>query len=848
MDKVFSDRTKHIFSLANDLALKKNQYLSAFHILYILIDSPEKYINDILKRTSVNIEVLKTNVYDCLFKLQKIQNVNQVDETIITLVRIAENLMIKNKDEVITQEILLLSLTHKDMKTKDILFKEGITFEKLENEISNFRQGKRALNNASESGFDTLNRFSINLTMRASSGLLDPVIGRDEEIRRVIQVLSRRTKNNPVLIGEPGVGKTAIAEGLAIRIINQDVPEKLKNKEIFSLDIASLLAGAKYRGDFEERLKALLNEINNKRDQIILFIDELHSLVGAGGSDGSLDASNIFKPALARGELHCVGATTFEEYRKYIEKDKALARRFQTVFVNEPNIETTVAMMRGLKEKYELYHGVSIADKALLASVHLSSRYINDRYLPDKAIDLIDEAASKKRMEIDSKPEALDEIDRRIILLKIEIEVLSKEKDKSSIDKVIKLEKELINLENKSLKQTEKWKFNKDLIEQEQQKKIELENARNELENTKRNGDWDRAGELSYQIIPNLESRSSVNSNNTIVLDTDIASVVSKWTGIPVEKMMEFEKAKLLKIDQELRNKVIGQDNAIDAIAKTIIRSRVGLSDPSRPIGSFLFLGPTGVGKTETAKTLSQFLFDDEDSLVRVDMSEYMEKHSVSKLIGAPPGYIGYEDAGSLTEIIRRRPYKVILFDEIEKAHPDVLNILLQVMDDGRLTDNHGKTVDFTNVIIVMTSNIGADFFESNLDLNLKNEKSKLVRFNIMKSVKSKLSLEFINRLDEILFFSRLGKSHVSKIVNIELKRLKKRLESMEIFIEWDDEVNNMIALKGYSPEYGARPIKREIRNLVEDEISKKILNETIKEGSHIKITVNGELLLFNLN
>ena len=848
MDKIFSDRTKHIFSLANDLALKKNQYLSAFHILYIIIDSPEKYINDILKRTSVNIEVLKTNVYDCLFKLPKIQNVNQVDETIITLVRIAENLMIKNKDEVITQEILLLSLTHKDMKTKNILFKEGITFEKLENEISNFRQGKRALNNASESGFDTLNRFSINLTMRASSGLLDPVIGRDEEIRRVIQVLSRRTKNNPVLIGEPGVGKTAIAEGLAIRIINQDVPEKLKNKEIFSLDIASLLAGAKYRGDFEERLKALLNEINNKRDQIILFIDELHSLVGAGGSDGSLDASNIFKPALARGELHCVGATTFEEYRKYIEKDKALARRFQTVFVNEPNIETTVAMMRGLKEKYELYHGVSIADKALLASVHLSSRYINDRYLPDKAIDLIDEAASKKRMEIDSKPEALDEIDRRIILLKIEIEVLSKEKDKSSIDKVIKLEKELINLENKSLKQTEKWKFNKDLIEQEQQKKIELENARNELENTKRNGDWDRAGELSYQIIPNLESRSSVNSNNTIVLDTDIASVVSKWTGIPVEKMMEFEKAKLLKIDQELRNKVIGQDNAIDAIAKTIIRSRVGLSDPSRPIGSFLFLGPTGVGKTETAKTLSQFLFDDEDSLVRVDMSEYMEKHSVSKLIGAPPGYIGYEDAGSLTEIIRRRPYKVILFDEIEKAHPDVLNILLQVMDDGRLTDNHGKTVDFTNVIIVMTSNIGADFFESNLDLNLKNEKSKLVRFNIMKSVKSKLSLEFINRLDEILFFSRLGKSHVSKIVNIELKRLKKRLESMEIFIEWDDEVNNMIALKGYSPEYGARPIKREIRNLVEDEISKKILNETIKEGSHIKITVNGELLLFNLN
>ena len=852
MDKIFSDRTKHIFSLANDLALKNDQALSAFHILYIILDNPEKYINDILKKIFLNIEALKINIYDCLLKLPKIQNINQVDETIIKLVKIAETLMIKNKDDLITQEILLLSLTHKDMKTKNIMFKEGITFEKLENEISNFRQGERALSPSAESGFDTLNRFAINLTMKASSGLLDPVIGRDEEIRRIIQVLSRRTKNNPVLIGEPGVGKTAIVEGLAIRIINQDVPEKLKNKEIFSLDIASLLAGAKYRGDFEERLKALLNEINNKRDQIILFIDELHSLVGAGASDGSLDASNIFKPALARGELHCVGATRLEEYRKYIEKDKALARRFQTVFVNEPNIETTVAMMRGLKEKYELYHGVSITDKALLASVNLSFRYINDRFLPDKAIDLIDEAASRKRMEFDSKPEALDEIDRRTILLKIEKEVLSKENDKSSIDRVIKLEKELLNLENKSLKQTEKWKLNKELIDQEQQKKIELENARNELENAKRNGNWDRAGELSYQIIPNLESRNSLNlnnlhSNNTTVLDTDIAAVVSKWTGIPVEKMMEFEKAKLLKINQELKNKVIGQDNAIDAISKTIIRSRVGLSDPSRPIGSFLFLGPTGVGKTETAKTLSQFLFDDKDSLVRVDMSEYMEKHSVSKLIGAPPGYIGYEDAGSLTEIIRRRPYKVILFDEIEKAHPDVLNILLQVMDDGRLTDNHGKTIDFTNVIIAMTSNIGADFFETNLDLNLRNEKSKLVRFNIMKSVKSKLSPEFINRLDEILFFSRLGKSHISKIVNIELEQLKKRLESMEISVEWDDDVNNIIVLKGFSPEYGARPIKREIRNLIEDEISKKILNETVKEGSHIKISVNGELLLFNV-
>ena len=849
MDKIFSDRTKHIFSLANDWASKKNQALTAHHILYIIIKSPETYINEILKKVSSNIESLKQNAHNYLLKLPKSSNINQVDETIIQLVKIAETLMIKNKDDVITQELLLLSLTHKDMNTKNILFNEGITFEKLENEIKNFRQGERALHTNAESSFDALNRFAINLTIKASSGLLDPVIGRDEEIRRVIQVLSRRTKNNPVLIGEPGVGKTAILEGLAIRIIKQDVPEKLKNKEIFSLDIASLLAGAKYRGDFEERLKALLNEIDNKKNHIILFIDELHSLVGTGASDGSLDASNILKPALARGDLHCVGATTLEEYRKYIEKDKALARRFQMIIINEPNIETTVAMMRGLKEKYELYHGVSITDKALLASVNLSSRYINERYLPDKAIDLIDEAASRKRMEIDSKPEALDEIDRRIILLKIEKEVLLKEKDKASIDRVVKLEKELLNLENKSLKQSKKWKFNKDLIEQEQQKKIDLENARNELENAKRNGNWDRAGELSYQIIPNLESKDlmNLNSNNTTVLDTDIASVVSKWTGIPVEKMMEFERTKLLKIGQELRSKVIGQDNAINAVAKTIIRSRVGLSDPSRPIGSFLFLGPTGVGKTETAKTLAQFLFDDVNSLVRVDMSEYMEKHSVSKLIGAPPGYIGFEDTGSLTEIIRRRPYKVILFDEIEKAHPDVLNILLQVMDDGRLTDNHGKIVDFTNVIIVMTSNIGSDLFETNLDPNLNNEKSKLLKLNIMKSVKSKLSPEFINRLDEILYFSKLGKSHIIKIVDIELKQLKKRLEEMGIYIEWDNEVSDIIALKGYSPEYGARPIKRKIRHLVEDEISEMILNKKTQEGSRIKISVNGEYLTFNL-
>ena len=616
---------------------------------------------------------------------------------------------------------------------------------------------------------------------------------------------------------------------MAIRIAHNDVPEKLKGKEIFSLDLASILAGAKFRGDFEERLKSLLNEVEKKKDKIVLFIDELHSLVGAGGTDGSLDASNIFKPALARGELHCVGATTFEEYRKYIEKDKALARRFQQVYINEPDIENTISMMRGLKEKYELFHGITIADKALLASVHLSSRYISDRFLPDKAIDLIDEAASRKRIEIDSKPDALDETDRRIIQLKIERKVLKKEKDKSSKDRLDKVEVELKELELLSEKATQNWKLSKKIIEDDQQRKIDLENARNELDNVKRNGNWERAGELSYQIIPNLEAKiieNKIEANyiNTIVTEEDVAAVVSKWTGIPLEKMLEFERVKLLKIEDELKRSIIGQDIVINAISKTIIRSRAGLSDPSSPLGSFMFLGSTGVGKTETAKTLAKFLFNENESLIRIDMSEYMEKHSISRLIGAPPGYIGYDEGGVLTEAVRRRPYRVILFDEIEKAHPDVLNILLQIMDDGRLTDSKGKTVDFTNTIIIMTSNMGSEYFEANINFSETNEKTKSVILRVMNAVKSKLSAEFINRLDEILFFSKLGKSHISKIVEIQLNQLKKRLLSNNYFINWDDRVSDTIALKGYNPEYGARPIKREIRNVVEDKISEMII------------------------
>jgi len=784
--------------------------------------------------------------------LKKSQQENKIDKSITKLIDVARHLIIKNGDKVITQEILLLSLTCVNNPGQKLLLNEGVDFNKLQDEINRFRKGKKAMNETAESGFDTLNRFATNLTANALKGLLDPVIGRDEEIRRVIQVLSRRTKNNPVLIGEPGVGKTAILEGLAIRIAQDDVPEKLKDKEIFSLDLASILAGAKFRGDFEERLKSLLNEVEKKRDKIVLFIDELHSLVGAGGTDGSLDASNIFKPALARGELHCVGATTFEEYRKYIEKDKALARRFQQVYINEPDIENSISMMRGLKEKYELFHGITISDKALLASVHLSSRYINDRFLPDKAIDLIDEAASRKRIEIDSKPDALDETDRRIIQLKIERKVLKKEKDQSSHDRLDKVEDELKELQLISEKETKNWKLSKKLIEDEQQRKVDLENARNELDIVKRDGDWERAGEISYQVIPNLERKITENETNadqinTIVSEQDVATVVSKWTGIPLEKMMEFERIKLINIKDELKKSIIGQDIVIDAISKTIIRSRAGLSDPTSPLGSFIFLGSTGVGKTETAKALAKFLFNDSESLIRIDMSEYMEKHSISRLIGAPPGYVGYDEGGVLTEAVIRRPYRVILFDEIEKAHLDVLNLLLQVMDDGRLTDSHGKTVDFTNTIIIMTSNMGSEYFESNLNFSEKNEKTKSVINKVMNAVKSKLSPEFINRLDEILFFSKLGKSHVADIVEIQLNHLKNRLLLNNYSIVWDDKVCDTIALKSYNPEYGARPIKREIRDVVEDKISELIINNNIKEGSVIMIEVVDNNIEVNL-
>ena len=762
----------------------------------------------------------------------------------------ATELANKAKDAFVTAERLLQAMAlASDSKVGKLLRDAGVTPQKLEAVIADIRKGRTADSAGAEGTYEALEKYARDITKAAKEGKLDPVIGRDEEIRRSMQIISRRTKNNPVLIGEPGVGKTAIVEGLAQRMIAGDVPENLRNKRLLSLDLGALIAGAKFRGEFEERLKSVLSEITAAGGEIILFIDELHTLVGAGAAEGAMDASNLLKPALARGELHCIGATTLDEYRKHIEKDAALARRFQSVYISEPTVEDTISILRGLKEKYEVHHGVQISDSALVAAATLSNRYISDRFLPDKAIDLVDEAASRLRMAVDSKPEALDELDRKIIQLKIEREALKKEKDSASKERLEKLETELTKLEGESRELTDKWQAEKHKLSSAQKLKEQLENARKELEIAQREGNLARAGELAYGIIPELEKKLTTTESapeatggmvNESVTEHDIASVVARWTGIDVDKMLAGEQSKLLHMEENLRSRVVGQEEALRAVSNALRRAKAGLQEETRPMGSFLFLGPTGVGKTELTKALAEFIFNDEHALQRIDMSEYMEKHAVARLIGAPPGYVGYEEGGSLTEAVRRRPYQVILFDEVEKAHPDVFNILLQVLDDGRLTDGQGRTVDFSNTIIILTSNLGAEFL-ANLPEGASSEDA---RAQVMEVVRGAFRPEFLNRLDEIILFNRLQRENMEAIVNIQLALLKKRLEARRLSLELDKKALSWLAERGYDPVYGARPLKRVIQRELQNTLATLLLEKPPAEGSTLKVTVKDDALV----
>jgi ATP-dependent Clp protease ATP-binding subunit ClpB len=765
---------------------------------------------------------------------------------------LAEKLAQKNQDQFVSIEILLQAILEDETNQGSLALKvAGVSIQALRTAIQTIRAGKKATSSSSENTYRALEKYAQDLTKKARDGKIDPVIGRDEEIRRAMQVLSRRTKNNPVLIGQPGVGKTAIVEGLAVRMINGDVPESLRNKKLMALDMGALIAGAKFRGEFEERLKAVLNEIENN-DDIVLFIDELHLLVGAGKTDGAMDASNLLKPALARGTLHCIGATTLDEYRKYIEKDPALARRFQAVYTEEPTIEDTISILRGIKEKYEVHHGIKIKDSALIAAATLSNRYITDRYLPDKAIDLVDEAASALKIELDSKPTELDEIDRKIIQLKIESEALKKEEDNSSKERLKKISGELLSLEKKSLEMSNLWQAEKMKRVKINELKSKIENAKFELEKAQREGNLAKAGEITYGKIPEyqnellkLESSSSDNILREAVSEDDIANIIAKITGIPLDKIISGEKEKLLKMEDLLRKRVVGQDYALTAISNAVRRARAGLQDAKRPIGSFLFLGPTGVGKTEVSKALAEFIFDDESALLRIDMSEFMEKHAVSRLIGAPPGYVGYEQGGILTEAVRRRPYQVILFDEVEKAHHDVFNILLQVLDDGRLTDSHGNIVNFTNTIIILTSNLGSQFLieidEDDEDLSNKAKSQE----KAMEAVRSHFRPEFLNRLDEIIMFNKLSRNNMDSIVDVQFSKLANRLSNRHISIQLDENARHYLASKGYDSQYGARPLKRVIQREIENILAEKILRGQLVDGQNVKLSYVNEKLEF---